>query len=813
VLEPECGSYETAPAARWEDAYPVGNGRHGALVYGDPQDEKVIVNHHHLVWPGLTSQVASDSHPASGSGLSTVAPPHLADRLGRARELLLAGASEAALALLTDGWTDRPPRSFHPAFAIRLREVRADVGAGEGGTARPLPGSYRRTLDYRTGLATATCRDDSGQWHSGCFVSRARDVVVQWLTAPPPASLAHSVELEVGLPGAPPGLEVTTSLDELAPRDMLIAACVQYPGLGAGGYVGVTRVVAGGGCTFDGAGVLVRGGRELLLVTRVTPFSADADPDVALRAAMAAVGELRASRRELSSEHARLHVAAYGNVRLDLDPPAGQRALSGSELLSRQEAQPDQPLPALLERLFDSGRYLLLSASGLLPPRLTGLWQGDWNAAWSNSLTTNANLGLQLAGAVTTGVPAAVAALADHVRDRLPDWRENARELFGCRGIVVPAQSDGLDGRCAHFAVGYPHQLWTAGADWLLAVLLEAADADVDASTETDADAGNAFMRERLRPVLRELALFYEDFLTMADEDGRVIVAPSYSPENAPLGWSPAALDATMDIAAARHALLAAAASGVSADEERRWLDLANRLPPYRINADGALAEWAWPPASSGQPPLPDNYDHRHISHLYPVWPLHEITVTGTPELAAAALRALHLRGTQDDSAHGYLHKALAAPRLRDAELAGQLLAALTGRGFFFPSLMSSHYPQRNVYNADAACALPGVLTELLVDSAPAGQGRPGWIELLPAVPDFLPSGRLRGARTRTGVRVADLCWDLTVGQAAVVLIADTARELALSCRQRDQRLVTVPAAQPVQVSFTWPGEPTSPVA
>ncbi len=192
----------------------------------------------------------------------------------------------------------------------------------------------------------------------------------------------------------------------------------------------------------------VGGGRELLLLTRVQPFAATADANAAMQAALAAVGGLRASRRELTAEHARLHAAAYGNVRLSLNAPGGQRAMAVSELLSRQAAQPDEPLPALLEKLFDSGRYLLLSASGLLPPRLTGLWQGDWNAAWSGAVTTNANLGLQLAGAVTTDVPAAIAALADHVRDRLPDWRENARRLFGCRGITVPRRATG----------------WTAGA-------------------------------------------------------------------------------------------------------------------------------------------------------------------------------------------------------------------------------------------------------------------------------------------------------------------------------------------------------------
>ena len=818
---PDRGSYDTAPATRWEDAYPVGNGRHGALVHGNPRDEMVIVNHHHLVWPDPSARPAAR------------VPPDLSHRLGEARDLLLGGASAAALALLTDGWADCPPRPFHPAFAVRLRDVPAGL-ADAGHAARQLPAGYRRTLDYRTGVAAATWPEPPGQWQSGCFVSRARDVVVQSLIAPPDTPLDLAVELDVGLPGAPPGLDVSVSPRERAPGDMLIVACVRYPQPGPGGYVGVTRVLAvGGTCSAasDAAsqdraapgaegpagapgGVRVCGGRELLLLTRVEPFAVAGERDAAVHTALAAVGCLRASYRELLDEHALLHAASYRNVLLDLNAPAEQRAMAVSELLSRQAAQPGEPLPALLEKLFDSGRYLLMSASGLLPPRLTGLWQGDWTAAWSGAVTTNANLGLQLAGAVTTDVPAAVAALADHVRDRLPDWRENARRLFSCRGITVPAQSDGLDGRCAHFAAGYPHQLWTAGADWLLAVLLDAAHANHDED--------EAFERERVRPVLRELAMFYEDFLTRTDQDGHVIFVPSYSPENAPPGWSPAALNATMDIAAARHALLAAAASAAGAgaatagaagepgraDEKRRWLELANRLPPYRVNADGALAEWSWPPVGSGQPPLPDNYDHRHISHLYPVWPLHEITVSGTPELAAAALRALRLRGTQDDSAHGYLHKALVAARLRDARLAGQLLAALTGCHFFFRSLMSSHYPQQYVYNADAACALPGVLTELLVDSAPPGPAQPGWIELLPAVPDYLPSGRLCGVRTLTGALVADLRWDLTAGRAEVVLVARTTREIALACRQRDRQRVTLPATRPVRVSFEWPVSP-----
>jgi hypothetical protein len=494
------------------------------------------------------------------------------------------------------------------------------------------------------------------------------------------------------------------------------------------------------------------------------------------------------------------HAADLGVGALAVSGPAGVRGVRVAFLRGGLAAQPGTPLPALLEKLFASGRYLLLSASGPLPPRLTGLWQGDWDSAWSGAITTDANLGLQLAGAVTTDVPQAVDAVANLIAEQLDDWRVNARRLFGARGIVAPAHTDGISGLTTHFEPRWPLHTWTAAADWLLAPVLD----------EALARAEPGYAAERAGAALRELAAFYTDFLVREDSDGHVIFAPSYSPENAPAGWAPAAVNATMDIAAARHALRAAArVPGAAHAAVLPWNELAGRLPPYRLTPDGALAEWAWPPAGSGEPPLPGDDDHRHVSHLYPVWPLHEITVARTPALAAAALRALRRRGAQDDSAHGYLHKALAAARLRDASLAGQLLAALTGPAFFFRSLMSSHYPKRTVYNADAACALPGVLAEMLVDSNPGLDetcpSRIGLrcIDLLPAVPAFLPSGRLRGARTLAGVRVVSLRWDAATGEAEAVL--KSARECAveISCwGSAARRRVTLPAGTPVRLRW-----------
>ncbi len=770
------GNHDDAPARAWTDAFPVGNGRHGALVLGDPRDETVIVSHHALTWPDAAQP------PPGGT------PPLLAGRLDAVRDLLLAGEPEQALALLSRGWPDYRPRRFHPAFAVRLR-TGSSGSSGRGGDG--IPGGYLRTLDFRTGVAAVAWRDEGGRtWQRACFVSREHDVVVQQVLAPAGSALDLVVGHDTRLAGAPPDMDVAAGVSGQAPDEAVVTVRVRYPGR-AGGYAGATRVIAAGGrCHPAGAAgdVRVHGCRELLLLTSVVPDGAGGPGAHRAEAEdlLAAVCGPPAAYDDLLAGHVTLHAAAFGDVSLDLGATDAERALPAGTLLARQAARPDRPLPALLERLFDSGRYLLLSASGLLPPRLPGLWQGDWDSAWSGAITCNANLNLQLAGAVCTHVPAAVAAVADMVRDRLADWRVNARRIFGTRGIAVPAHTDGGSGLSAHFGAGYPHQAWTAGADWLLVPLLDYAAATGDED----------FLRERVLPALTELAVFYEDFLSRTDSDGRVILVPSYSPENAP-GASgarcPLAVNATMDIAAARHALTAAAAATADADSARRWRALAARLPPYRVNADGALAEWAWPPAGTGAPPLPDNYDHRHVSHLYPVWPLHEITTADTPDLAAAAVAALALRGAENDSAHGYLHQALAAARLRDAGLAGRLLAALTGSGFFFRSMMSSHYPGQSVWNADAACALPGVLAEMLVDSVP------GRIELLPAVPDYLPSGRVRGLRTVAGVIVADLRWD-AAGDAEAVLLSAARRQVSVRFWQAPARCVALPAGQPVPV-------------
>jgi hypothetical protein len=683
---PVHGTWEPHPAARWEDGFLSGNGHHGALVFGDPDDDRVVVTHHTLVRP---------------NGAEHAKPPELAAGLPALQDRLLAGDLTAAESF-TDGRPLQWVQPFHPAFQTRLR--------------RPLarrPG-YRRDVDFATGETTATCAD----WTSRVFVSRADDVVVQYVTGP---GLTLDVSLDHRLPGAPAGLGVGHGT-LLTPEGAALSLRARYPDSDRA-YTGVTVVaVTGGRVSLAASGARIEGADSVLLLTRVRRHTGELDVTQETRALRALLAEQ--SYEDLLDRHTALHRTAYERVTLDLAADVDERALCGSELLKRPGST------ALLERLFAAGRYHLLSASGLFPPRLTGLWTGDWDTAWAGAFTTDANVNLQTASAAAAALPEVTSALASLVDGQLPDWRENARAVFGARGVVAPPHTDGESGLTYHFSREYPLHLWTAGADWLLKPLV-------------DHDETRGERDPRTAAALAEVARFYEDFLTRTDDDGQLVVVPSYSPENRPANASWGALNAAMDLSAARHALLTAAA--YHPDRAQAWRALADRLPPHRTNADGALAEWAWPG-------LDDSYDHRHLSHLYAVWPLDEINPYDTPSLAAAAHRALELRGAENDSAHGHLHHALVAARLRDGHRVAHALAQVLEGDFFHASLMSAHYPHRDVYNADAAHTLPAVLLEMLVQSTPDR------LVLLPALTPALPAGELRGVRTRFGADL-DLTW------------------------------------------------------
>ncbi|MGW2643040.1 glycosyl hydrolase family 95 catalytic domain-containing protein [Streptomyces sp. NPDC001348] len=459
----------------------------------------------------------------------------------------------------------------------------------------------------------------------------------------------------------------------------------------------------------------------------------------------------------------------YDRSSIDLNVSTTDRQLSTSELIARQNSNTSLIDIALLERMYDSGRYFFVSSSGVLPPRLTGIWTGTWNGSWADDLTTDANVNFQVAGGNILDLTDAMQGCFDLVLGQLADWRTNAQNIYGNRGFLAPIRTDGENGHMLHFDGSFPGQAWIGGADWLLYPLLEYYQVTGDST----------FYRTKPAPALMELALFYEDFLTRTDSSGKVVFVPCFSVENHP-GNSNAylSINSTGEIAAGRHALQAAidAANTLGVEQGSgqgvaRWTDLLAKLPDYRVNSDGAPAEWAWPS-------LTDHYNNNHAQHMYGVWPLHEINPEDKPDLVLRARKAPDLRGDETQAAHGAIHRTLARARLKDGPGVYANLRKILGNNMVFKSLMTSHNPNLTIYNADAANALPAMLTESLIYS------RPGILEVLPALPDQLPNGTIKGVRGRNRIRVESLAWDTTAHTATVVLTSDITQDVTLVCRR-----------------------------
>jgi len=726
------GIHDTAPAGRWEDAFLSGNGEYGIMVFGDPHRERIVHNHHRYVLPNASFQMSA---------------PAVAEELERVRDLILAGEREEAQQAFSDGRRMEWTQPFHPGHVLHLEA-----------TSAGLVHDYRRSTDFTTGQVTVTWSDGDQSWVRRAFVSRPDAVAVVEIRGP---RIDLTIRLSGDLPGRPADVTMTTSAQSTGSSEAALAVLGTYPaGLGAAGFLGATRLVTTDGeVTVQGDVAVVHGATRVVLLTRMDRSERMPDAETLYRT----LADLPADYDRLLARHTAIHGELYERAHLDLGVPESVRGLPVGDLLA--QAGDDTLDPALVEVMFQSGRYLLLSSSGVLPPRLTGLWLGAWGATWSGDFTTDANLNLQVAATTLTGMPELMTGYVDLIHGQIDDWRTNAATIYAARGVLAPSRTDGEHGILFHLDDEWPWQMWLAGADWLLLPLLEYWQMTGD----------DRFLSDTLAPWLIEVATFFEDILTREDDDGHVILVPSYSPEIGPRdGRGVAGVNATMDLAAARHALTTAAEVctrlGIAHTSIDRWLSLAARLPAYRVDDHGALAEFAWPNLETAD-------DHRHISHLYPVWPLHEINPDDTPDLAAAARIALLRRGDENLSAHGSLHRALCATRLKDATTARLNLLKILGRTMVFRSLMTSHNPDLETYNADAAHCLPAVITEMLVDS------QPGIVELLPALPTDWPTGTLRGIATRTRVGLEELTWDIPNQRVRAVLRSAEKQSLVVVCR------------------------------
>jgi alpha-L-fucosidase 2 len=412
----------------------------------------------------------------------------------------------------------------------------------------------------------------------------------------------------------------------------------------------------------------------------------------------------------------------------------------------------------------------------------------------------NENLLMNYWQALPGGMDQEALGVFNFYESNLKEYRENARKLYGCRGIFIPALSSPETGLSVHGGSWIVN--WISGAGWLCQLFYDYYLFNGDA----------VFLKERLLPFMREVALFYEDYFTF-DAAGKVVISPSTSPENWPKEAceisSPTAIhprmtvNATMDVAIARellgNLLDGARKCELYSDRFERWESMLHGLPEYEINEDGAIREWL-------DQRFSDNYEHRHLSHIYPVFPGFEVTAESHPTLFPAFKTAVDKRGTvglKDQTGWSLVHMANIRARMGDGASAFDCLETLmqtcVGKNFFTYHndyrgsgvSMDWFFGRSTPFQIDANMGLTAAVYEMLMQSGP------DFIKLLPAVPVELASGRVTGMRTRAGVRV-DFEWQLEPFKVTANFTSNRDQTLSVQLPNRLSTTVDRIAAEPL---------------
>ena len=723
---------QALPARDWREATPLGNGRLGALVHGRASDERVALNHEALYNWARRGEM-----------------PDLSARLPELRRLLAEGRFAEAERLYPDllkasGYKGSSGK-FFPAFDLRLRC--ATDGAFRG---------YSRELDMERGVCTVRWTDDGGAWERTAFVHCARRAGAE-------AGASGPLVLRVRRDGAPFSVAASLPRHDLVDfpgyggwddfstevRGRAVLSTVRTPdGLHFSGCVRVLET--DGEAIAAGDRLAVRAAREAVFLVDVRDVPLGFDE---FEAALARFdGE---SFGSLLAAHAAAFSGRFGATRLALAPPDAPQESNERLLLDSYSGEVDA---RLVEKMADFGRYLLLASSGFgcaRPANLQGVWNGDYSPAWAAAYFFNENVQLMYAQALRGGMSETLLPLFDLLDRFRDDFRANARRLWGCRGILLPVFMGDRSGLKDNFQPHCVH--WTGAGAWI-------------ASFHWDYwlwTGDRAFLRDRAWPFLREAALFYEDFLAPGP-DGLLHAAPAISPENKPTvdgrAENGVSADPTMEIALVRelltNALAAAAELGVDDAQTARWREMLGRLPSYRTRPDGALCEWI-------DPRFGDNDRHRHLSHLYPLFPGREIAPHRDAALFEAARRAAEARlatGLADQTGWSLAHLACVWARLGEGDRAlgclEMLLRCCTG-----PNLFTHHNDWRGMgvtleslhgtsppVQLDAAFGFAAAVQEMLLGADETS------LRILPALPSSWTSGSVSGLRAPGGVRV-DLEW------------------------------------------------------
>ncbi|WP_350212495.1 glycoside hydrolase family 95 protein [Botrimarina sp.] len=767
-----------APAERFTESCVLGNGRLGAMLFGRVNEERVVLNEAGM-WSGSPQQADR---------------PEAHEALPEIRRLLLAGQNHQAEQLVNEAFTcagvgsgQGQGKSTPYGCYQTLGDLRLEFPHG----GSPATG-YRRTLRLADARATVDYTIDGVRHTREALASAPDDAIVVRLTASEPAAISFAAWLDrperaTLAPHGGDTLELYGQLEDGFGTDRGVR------------YAARLRVVpVGGRVRVDGGRLRVDGADEaLVFVTAATDIDSFAGRPVD-DARAAAADDLRAASGktwgDLAARQAADHRRWFDRAWLRVGPPANEAEPAP---IAERIAAEGPPEAELVATLFDYGRYLLIGSSrpGGFPANLQGIWAEELQTPWNADWHANVNVQMNYWPAEPCNLSRLHEPLFALVESLVEPGRGTAQAYYKARGWVAHLLMNPWGftspGESAKWGSTPTCSAWMCWRLW-------------DHYLYTG-DRGHL---RRVYPTLRDAAAFYADMLIEEPRHGWLVTAPSNSPENAFIDSRGRTVHTCMgpaidqqllrflfDVVITSSELLGE--SDPLVDELR---DLLPRLAPTQIGDDGRVMEWLRQ-REEAEP------DHRHVSHLWGLYPGMEIDRQATPDLAAAAWESLHARG---DGGTGWAiaYKACLWARLGEGDRALALLGRLLRpaddpseaqrwNGGVYPNLLVAHPPYQIDGNFGATAAVAEMLVQSRYDT-PDGAA-PAQIDLLPALPAAWSEGQARGLRARGGVTVG-LSW--SDGQLASATLTS---HWAPSARVRYRgavQTIDLPRGEPVEISF-----------